>query len=473
MRPEPAVLDSALAAGAQTGGSMTAVARLTAHRIIRTGALWGLVFGLFVVSSVTNFTTLADTAAQRAKLAQTFGSNAGMHALFGAARHLDTVAGFTAWRSLGVLSLLGAVWGMLAAARLTRGEEDAGRWEMLLAGRTTRRRAAVQAMAGLGLGLGALWVVTAAICVAVGRSSRADFSVSAALFLSIALVASAAMFLALGALAAQLTSSRRQANAITACVLAASFLVRMIADSGSGIPWLRWMSPLGWVEQMQALTGSRPTALVPILGLIAAAALATAWLAGKRDLGASALPVRDTGRAHTALLNGQLGLAARLAKPVVTGWVAGLAVGGLVGGLIAESASTAVSGSATVQRALERLGAHRAGAAVYLGIFFIMAAAVIAFAVAGQLAATRNEEAEGYLLAHLAFVAAALLGWPVGSRVALAPSPATPEALLTRPGCRGRMCGGGQAPLVASCPRQRPYETTDDVDAALMTDTSG
>ena len=45
----------------------------------------------------------------------------------------------------------------------------------------------------------------------------------------------------------------------------------------------------------------------------------------------------------------------------------------------------------------------------------------------------------------LAFIAAALLGWSGVSMVALAPSRATPEAPLTRPGRRRPSCGGGQA----------------------------
>ena len=45
--------------------------------------------------------------------------------------------------------MLGAVWALLVATRLTRGEEDAGRWELLLAGGTTRGRALSLVMAGL------------------------------------------------------------------------------------------------------------------------------------------------------------------------------------------------------------------------------------------------------------------------------------------------------------------------------------
>jgi ABC-2 type transport system permease protein len=49
----------------------------------------------------------------------------------------------------------------------------------------------------------------------------------------------------------------------------------MVADSGAGPQWLRWATPLGWVEELRPLTGSRPLALLPIAGLtVAAGALA-------------------------------------------------------------------------------------------------------------------------------------------------------------------------------------------------------
>ena len=45
--------------------------------------------------------------------------------------------------------LLGAVWGLLTSTRLLRGRRTAAAGELLLAGRTTRRRAGAQALAGL------------------------------------------------------------------------------------------------------------------------------------------------------------------------------------------------------------------------------------------------------------------------------------------------------------------------------------
>lgn len=382
--------------GADAGAS-TVVAWLTARRAARSGGLWGLVFGSLVVSSAASYSGLANTAEQRAKLAASLGANSGMKALLGGARRLDTVAGFTAWRSLGVLVLVGAVWGVLTGTRLTRGEESSGRWEILLSGPTTRGRAAAQTMAGLGTGLVCLWAVTAVFTVVEGHGSNIGFGIGGSLFLSVALVAGAAMFLAIGALAGQIAATRRQANVVAAAVFGASFLLRMTADSSSGLEWLRWASPLGWVEELHPLTGSRPAALIPIATLTIAAAVIAAWTASRRDLGASVLPSHDRGDAHTRLLGHPIGLTLRLTRPVAVGWMVGLGVLGLVGGLVARSAAQAVSGSDMMQRALARLGAHRGGAADYLGIFFLIAAAAIAFAAAGQLAAIRGEEADGHL----------------------------------------------------------------------------
>ncbi len=314
-----------------------------------------------------------------------------------------------------------AVWGLLTATRLTRGEEEAGRWELFLAGQTTRRRAAAQAIAGLAAGLVVLWAIAAVIIVAAGSTSKVHFSTTGSLFLATAVVAGAAMFLAVGLLAAQLTPSRRQANGIAASLLGASFLIRTVADSASSLRWLSWASPLGWAEQLHPLTAPKPFAFVLIVAFIIILATVSTVLAGEHDLGAGTIPAREAGSAHTSLLTGPTGLAVRLNRPLIIGWVAGLASVGLVGGLIAKSTAKAISGSSAIQQVLGRLGGH-AGSAAYLGIIFLIAAALVCFAAASQVAATRGEEADGHI-DHL-------LARPVGRRHWLAGRLAVGTALI-------------------------------------------
>ncbi len=117
----------------------TLIAVMTARRAVRSGAVWGAVFGLLVLNEAVSYHTNFPTVASREKFAQAFGANAGFAAVIGSARRLDTIGGFVAWRVFGLLIIVGAIWGLLTATRLLRGEEDAGRWELLLSGRTTRR----------------------------------------------------------------------------------------------------------------------------------------------------------------------------------------------------------------------------------------------------------------------------------------------------------------------------------------------
>lgn len=373
------------------------VAGRTARRAARSGLVWGLVFALYVVNSSYTYATTYPTAAARATAARLFTGNAGYNALVGTAHRLDTVAGFTNWKILGFLTVLGAVWGLLLATRLTRGEEDAGRWELLLSGPTTRRGAAAQAVVGVAAGLATLWAITATAAVVIGSTSKVMFSASASLFLATALVGGAVLFAAIGLLAGQLAATRRQANGIGAAALGACFLVRMVADSASGLAWLRWVTPLGWIENLRPLIGSHWAPLVPIVVVTALSVTAVIVVAGTRDLGSSLLSSADRRPPHTRLLSGPTGLAIRLGRNVDGAWIAGLAVLGLVLGLVAQSASAAINASTSIEQAVQRLGGHRDGAAMYLGIAFLLGAALVAFVAAGQIAATRGEEADGRL----------------------------------------------------------------------------
>ncbi|HLN17084.1 MAG TPA: ABC transporter permease subunit [Acidimicrobiales bacterium] len=370
-----------------------AVARLTARRVVRAAALWGYVFGLYVAVSAFAYSSTYKTAAQRHQLVVSIGFNTGISAILGPAHHIGTVHGFVAWRATMILSLVGGVWGLLTATRLLRGEEDAGRWEVLLAGQTTRRRATAYAVVGFAAGWAVLYVLTALITTVVGRSSKALITPDEALYLALALTASAAMFLAFGTLTSQLAPTRRQAASYAGAVLGLAYLLRMVADSGTGLLWLRWVSPLGWVEQLQPLTSPRPLAFLPIAAFTLGCVLLAVHLAGRRDLGASTVPDRTEAPARTRLLNGPTGATLRLTRPSILGWGVAVAVTGLMLGLIAKAGGEAVGASKTAEQVIARLGLRGTGAVLYLGLSFVIVAALAALMAAGQASAAREEEA--------------------------------------------------------------------------------
>jgi ABC-2 type transport system permease protein len=399
-------------------GPGSVVAVQTSRRAARSGALWGLVFGAYVASSSVGYAAIYPAAAARAKLAASLGGNSGLAALLGPARHLDTVTGFTAWRTMAVLAVVGAIWALFLSTRLLRGEEDAGRWELYLCGQTTRGRAAAEGVVGMATGVAALWAVTAALTLAAGAAPKVHFPVAGSLYLATCLVSAPAMFVAVGAFISELAANRRQANILGAAVIGSAFLIRMVADSTSSLVWLRWASPLGWTEQLRPLTGSQPVAFVPIAIVTALAAMATVLVAARRDLGASILPSQDTPASHTALVGSATGLAVRLTRSVAIGWAVAVGVMGLVLGLVAQSAAGTITGSAAVSAAIRRLGGHGTGAKAYLGLAFSTVAALVSFAAAGQINATRAEEASAHL-DHILVRPVSRARWLVG-RIAVA-----------------------------------------------------
>jgi ABC-2 type transport system permease protein len=380
-----------------TYGRASSVALVqTARAAARSAAVWGYVFGAFVASSAWSYSSIYKTHVQRAHLAAAFGANNATIALFGPAPDLQTVAGFTVLKVSMTVMIVGAIWGILTSSRLLRGEEDSGRWDLLLAGQTTRRGATVQAFGGFTASIVVLWALTSLITAVAGVSSRVDIAPRPAMFLALALASPALMFLAVGALTSQLAPTRRQAAGYGAAVLCVSYGVRMIGDAGVGLHWLTWLSPLGWVEELSPLTSSDPRPLLLIAVFTVCVSAVAVRLAGGRDIGASVIPDRAESLPRLGLLGEAAGLSVRLVRATASSWLAALAVIGLLLGLVVKGAGQTLSGS-SLQGSFRKLGATGGGVGAYLGITFLLVAALIGFVVAGQVSAARVEEAEGRL----------------------------------------------------------------------------
>jgi ABC-2 type transport system permease protein len=371
------------------------VARVVARRAIRSAVVWGYVFAAYVAGSISGFALTYRTPAARAQLARSLGSNVGLQALIGPARHIDTVAGFASWRTSVTLAMIGAVWGLLASTRLLRGEEEAGRWELLLTGQTTRRRAGAQGIAGLTAGWAVVLALTTISAVVDGRTVHPALAPRACVFYAFSVTCGAAMFLAVGAVTSQLARTRRRAATIAGAALGVAYLIRLVADAGTTFGWLRWASPLGWVEELRPLVGTNLLPLLPIGAFTVGLCVVAVHLAGVRDVGDGVLPETDTAPARTRLLNGPNGLSLRLLRPTAVAWLAAIAGMGFVEGVIAKGAAGAVTGS--VQKALARVGGRSAGEAAYLGLSFLLTAIALTFVAAAHASANRDEEASGRL----------------------------------------------------------------------------
>jgi ABC-2 type transport system permease protein len=210
------------------------------------------------------------------------------------------------------------------------------------------------------------------------------------------MVSGAAMFLAIGAVTSQLGATRGQAATLAGVILGAAYIVRMVADSRTSLGWMRWLSPIGWLEEMRPLQDPRPLPVAAVLILVLTCAVLAVWLAGRRDVSDSMLKERATSRGKGRLLLGPTSLALRVSRTSLLSWLIGIATLAAMYGSLARAAANLLADSPAFAAALGRLGARGASEG-YLGLTFMVIGAAIALAAASQISAIRAEEAGGRL----------------------------------------------------------------------------
>jgi ABC-2 type transport system permease protein len=266
---------------------------------------FAFLFALYAYVQPVGYRHTYPTAADRASFAQSFAGNKGLRLFYGEPHDLLTVSGYTAWRVGGTLAIVAAVFGLLAAVRALRAEEDAGRVELVLAAPVGRRAAFASAMGAVAAGVAILWLAELAGFVVGGPPAGGSA------YLALATASVAAVFAGVGAMASQLAPTRRIALELGGAVLGLCFVLRVVADTADGVGWLRWATPLGWAEEMRPFSGARP--LVLILPVVATLLLVegAARIAATRDTATGMLPARDSADPRLALLSSPTAQAAR------------------------------------------------------------------------------------------------------------------------------------------------------------------
>jgi len=222
-----------------------AIARRSFRQVWIGATSWAAVFGVTVASSALTYANSYPDRATRLRLAATTGRDRGMAMLLGPVSGIGTVAGYTVYKCFVFLTTIGAVWGLLVATRLLRGEEDSGRWQLVLAGATRRGRATVATLVALFGAVGVLFVGTTVIALLAGRSPDLKFGTGATVLYGASLVVPAAVFVAVGALTSQLGASRRVATSLGMLVFGVAFVAL----------WLGLAQPLATLPRFVAAWG--------------------------------------------------------------------------------------------------------------------------------------------------------------------------------------------------------------------------
>jgi ABC-2 type transport system permease protein len=361
-----------------------------------------VLFALVAYANAVGYRHSYPTLREREAFARSFGANRALQLFYGVPHDLLTVGGYTAWRLGGIGSIIAGAWGLLAAVRALRAEEDAGRQELVLAGAVSRRSVYGASLAATGIGAAIIW-----LAIFVGLvGGRLPASGSA--YLALATVSPVAVFGGFGALASQLAPNRRLALELASATLVLGFLLRVIADVSTGLGWLRWATPLGWVEELQPFAHPQP-AVLALPAVVGASLLAgAASIAVRRDVGTGLLQGRDAAAPRLRLLSSPTALAFRDQRGGFAVWLAGIGLFALIIGILSTS-FTAANLPANLREELRKLGgASLTTPAGALGFYFLLFSLAISLFASSQIAAVRREEADQQL--------ETLFALPVGRR---------------------------------------------------------
>ena len=393
-----AAASGALAAGptsrGHAGGGLTQAQALVARALrdarVRTLA-FAYLFALYAYIQPVAYRSAYPKMSDRAAFARSFADNKAVRIFYGEPHNLLNVTGYAAWRVGGTLAIFAAIFGLFAAVRALRTEEDAGRMEVVLASGVARRTAFAAAMAAVAVTVVVLWLAEFA------GFALSGLPLGGSAYLALATVSIAPVCAGVGALASQLAPSRRLALELGGAVVGLLFLLRVIADTAGGLGWLRWTTPLGWAEQLRPFAGERPLVLV-LPALATALTLAGAWrLAAARDIGTGILASRDSADARLELLSSPIAQTLRSERTSLLVWLGSVGAFGYVLGVLAKSSSSAGI-SQNLNRALGKLGSGTILTPTgYVGFAFIFFILVVSLFACAQVGAARHEEAEGRL----------------------------------------------------------------------------
>jgi ABC-2 type transport system permease protein len=345
--------------------------------------VWALGITLYVVGTASSFDQLYKTPAERARFAAEAGANGAFKALYGTIYDAST-GGFTAWRCATGAVLFTGLMSLLLVVRHTRGDEEAGRSELL--GAAVVGRYAGIAAALLVAGIANLAVAAVVVLGMVGLGLDVGGSVAMAL----GVATCGWVFGAVAAVSAQVASSGRAAGGVAGALLGAAFVVRAAGDVGSGT--LSWLSPIGWSQAVRSFGDERWWVLVlPLTAVALLAAIAFA-LVSRRDHGMGLLPSRPGPASAPASLGSPLGLAWRMQRGPMLAWGSSFLVLGMVTGVIAKDVSDVFADNQQFADALRRLGGSSGLVDSFLASILGLLAVVAAGYVIQAVLRIRSEE---------------------------------------------------------------------------------
>jgi ABC-2 type transport system permease protein len=357
--------------------------------ILRRNRIWILIWvasiALLVFLTAVGVAGLFPTQASIDEAAAASQHNAAAIAFNGPAQGLDTLGGEVAFQVGAMGLVIVSLMSLFTVGRLTRGEEEAGRLELvrsLPVGVNAPTVAALITVSAMNVVVAAL---TSLALVAAGLPTTGS------LVVGVSYAAVGMFFAGVALVAAQVTENTRTVYGSGVAVVGLAFLVRAVGDVGDGT--LSWLSPIGLAQKARPYADERWWPLLPLVAAAVALIALASRLAAKRDHGAGLVSPRPGPATAAPSLRHPFGLAIRLQRGTLLGWGAAILVVGVAYGWIAPTIDSFVANNPTMAKFMASAGTGSLTDTYFATAFRIMALIASGFAIQSALRLRGEESA--------------------------------------------------------------------------------
>ena len=348
-------------------------------------SVWVVSIAALVCLTALGVKSLFPTQASIDQAAAATQHNAGAIAFNGPPQGLDTLGGQVAFQVGAFGMVMVALMSLFVIGRLTRGDEEAGRLELV---RSLPVSIHAPALAALAI----VVAMNAAVAVAVSASLVADgLPTAGSIVLGASFAAVGLFFAGVAILAAQVTENTRVVYGVSGALVGLAYVMRIAGDIGDGT--LSWFSPIGLGQKARPFAGERWWPLLPLLAAAVALVAVAFLLAVRRDHASGLVAPRPGRRAAAPSLGHPLGLAMRLQRGSLIGWGAGVLVTGIAYGWIAPTVGSFVANNKAVTEMLANAGAGSLTDSYFATSLRLMALIASGFAVQSALRLRGEESA--------------------------------------------------------------------------------
>ncbi|UOQ48891.1 ABC transporter permease [Gracilibacillus caseinilyticus] len=310
--------------------------------------IWTVSLVAVTVVVASAFTELFKSDQERNALSQTM-ENPAMTAMVGPGYGLDdyTNGAMMAHEMLLFTAIVFAIMSILLITKLTRKEEEEGKFELIRSlpvGRLSSLSSAVILVSALNIFIGAV------IAVSLSVGNLDGFSVEGSVLYGFTLAAAGLVFTGVAAVVAQLTETSRSTLGLSIGIMLIAYLVRAIGDVSNET--LSRISPLGLILRTEVYVNNYwwPVMFTVLIYIILT--LLAFYLHSYRDVGAGLLPSKPGRKEASKLLRSPLGLILRLQRTTIISWLVALLLLGISYGSIFGDIESFFEGNDMLQQLL-------------------------------------------------------------------------------------------------------------------------